>query len=78
MKTTLADLAQGQEGKIIKIESEEIQIALMKLGVLPGDLCKVANFAPLGDPMAILINRTKVSLRRQDAASVWIEVKNGS
>ncbi len=78
MNVTLSDLTQGQVGKIIKIEGEEIQIALMKLGILPGDVFKVCNFAPLGDPMAIQINRTKVSLRRQDARSVWVEVQNGS
>jgi ferrous iron transport protein A len=75
METRLSTLSQGQVAKILKIDTEEVQIALMKLGILPGDTCKVSNIAPLGDPMAILINRTKVSLRRNDAQSVWVEVQ---
>ena len=74
MQKSLSDLSPGQQGKIVKIETEDIQIALMKLGVLPGDICKVSDIAPFGDPMAISINRTKVSLRKKDAASVWIEL----
>ncbi|MEL6846783.1 MAG: FeoA family protein, partial [Bacteroidota bacterium] len=61
MGNTLDSMKIGERGKIIRVNSEELQIALMKLGVLPGDQFWVSNVAPLGDPIAITINRTKVS-----------------
>ncbi len=73
MDKSLTDMRVGESGKIIRVDSEEIQIALMKLGVLPGDKFWVSNIAPLGDPIAITINRTKVSLRRRDADHVIVE-----
>ncbi|MEM6343237.1 MAG: FeoA family protein [Bacteroidota bacterium] len=73
MDKTLAEMQTGEKGKIIRVESEEIQIALMKLGILPGDQFWISNIAPLGDPIAITINRTKVALRRQDANHVIVE-----
>lgn len=73
MDITLAKMKVGEGGKILRVDSEELKIALMKLGVLPGDQFWVSDIAPLGDPMAITINRTKVSLRRQDASHVIIE-----
>ncbi|MEL6588843.1 MAG: FeoA family protein [Bacteroidota bacterium] len=73
MGNTLDSMKIGERGKIIRVNSEELQIALMKLGVLPGDQFWVSNVAPLGDPIAITINRTKVSLRRKDASFVIVE-----
>lgn len=75
MKKSLAEMRVGESGKIIRVENEEIQIALMKLGILPGDQFWVSNIAPFGDPIAVTINRTKVSLRRQDAKYVVVESK---
>ncbi len=74
MNKSLAEMRVGESGKIVRVDSEEIQIALMKLGILPGDLFWISNIAPLGDPIAITINRTKVSLRRQDANYVIVEM----
>jgi len=73
MNKSLAEMRVGESGKIVRVDSEEIQIALMKLGILPGDQFWVSNIAPLGDPIAITINRTKVSLRRRDADHVVVE-----
>lgn len=73
MGNTLDSMKIGERGKIIRVNSEELQIALMKLGVLPGDQFWVSDVAPLGDPIAITINRTKVSLRRKDASFVIVE-----
>jgi ferrous iron transport protein A len=74
MRTKLSNLRPGQKGRILEVEGHEIQIALARLGVLPGDVFVLANVAPLGDPLAISINGTKVFLRRKDATTVWIDL----
>lgn len=73
MRTRLADLEKGDKGTIVSIETPEMQVALMNLGVLEGDRCVLSDIAPLGDPIAIQVNGTKVSLRRRDAEKVWIK-----
>lgn len=55
------------------IESAEMQVALMQLGVREGDTCTVSDIAPLGDPIAIRINGTKISIRKQDAKSIIVK-----
>jgi ferrous iron transport protein A len=74
MRTKLSKLKPGQKGRILEVEGHQIQIALARLGVLPGDVFVLANVAPLGDPIAISINGTKVFLRKKDAATVWIDL----
>ncbi len=69
----LSELKIGETATISSIETAEMQVALMNLGVLEGDKCKLTDIAPLGDPIAILVNGTKVSLRKKDAEKVWIK-----
>lgn len=73
IRKQLSTLKKGESATIISIDTPEMQVALMSLGVLEGDRCKLSDIAPLGDPIAIQINGTKVSLRLRDAASVWVK-----
>ncbi len=46
---------------------------LSALGILPGRTLEVSRYAPLGDPMAIIVDgHHQISLRRADAADVTI------
>lgn len=69
----LSELHISESAMIDRIESAEMQVALMQLGVREGDTFSVSNIAPLGDPMAIHINGTKISIRRQDAKSIIVK-----
>ncbi|MBX7241935.1 MAG: ferrous iron transport protein A [Bacteroidia bacterium] len=69
----LSELKIGDTATISSIETAEMQVALMNLGVLEGDKCKLTDIAPLGDPIAVLVNGTKVSLRKKDAEKVWVK-----
>jgi ferrous iron transport protein A len=66
----LSELALGESATIVAIETAELQVALMSLGVIEGDSCMLCNVAPLGDPIAIHINGTKISLRKKDAQGI--------
>ncbi|MEM7656818.1 MAG: FeoA family protein [Bacteroidota bacterium] len=69
----LSALSKGARGQISRIEGTELEVALLKLGIAVGDQCKIANIAPLGDPIAILVDRTQISLRKQEAGQIWIQ-----
>lgn len=47
---------------------------LLDLGCLPGEIIYVARTAPLGCPLAITVSGAEFSLRKEEAASVLIEL----
>ena len=68
----LSDLARGNACTIVSVETFELQVALMNLGVLEGDSCILSDIAPLGDPVALKVNSSKISIRKKDAALIWV------
>ena len=71
----LTALRYGQPAKIVAIHGEgESSIRLHSLRILPGCEVTRANTAPLGDPVAYIIDGQKISLRLADAESVEIEL----
>lgn len=46
---------------------------LLAMGLLPGTEVKVVAVAPLGDPVEIQFSGMRLSLRRADAAAVWVD-----
>ena len=73
MTTSLSLLQTGSIGKIVRIKSPELEMHLMNMGVLIGDVFILSNIAPFGGPLAISINGTKISFRKRDAAQIIIE-----
>ena len=72
----LSELLMGQQARILSVGQADLEIALIQLGVTPGDECSLANIAPLGDPIAIAVNGTKISVRRKDADNILVMVGN--
>ncbi len=74
-RATLADLQHGQTARILAIETGgDAAVRLHALGLLPRRLIRRENTAPLGDPVAFLIEEQKVSIRLADARAVAIEL----
>ena len=65
-------LCRGEKAKIMNIDSQELELALLKIGVMKGDQVSMADKAPFGGPLAFQVNGTKISLRKKDASHVWI------
>jgi ferrous iron transport protein A len=72
--TTLADLKTGQKAFIRSFSNDELSSRLMEMGCLPGETLSLSRTAPLGCPLAIHIAGYELSLRRDEAASVLVEV----
>ena len=72
----LSELKIGQRATILSFEKDEIFIKLMEMGCVPGELVKVEQIAPLGDPISISIAGYSLSLRLNEANSIFVvEVK---
>jgi Fe2+ transport system protein FeoA len=70
----LSELAIGQKAEIISFEKDEIFIKLMEMGCVPGEIIKVEQKAPLGDPISISVAGYHLSLRINEANSIFVEL----
>ena len=71
---TLRDMAVGSCCKILSVGGEgALRQHLLDMGVLPGGVCKVVGFAPMGDPMEIQIYDYELTLRLADAEKIIVE-----
>jgi len=68
----LSTLKKGDSCIIQSFTNEELQLKLMEMGCLPGELVVVDRLAPLGDPMAISVSGYTLSIRLDEAASILV------
>jgi ferrous iron transport protein A len=69
----LSELLVGQIASIHSFEKDDIFIKLMEMGCVPGEIVKVEQVAPLGDPISISVAGYHLSLRLNEAHSIFVE-----
>lgn len=73
--TSLDKIEVNKECKIINIEVEkEIKFRLLDMGLIPDTKIKVIKKAPLGDPIQILLRGYNISIRKEIAKNIFVEV----
>jgi len=71
----LSELKKGDKGKIIKIGGKgAIHRRLLDMGLVAGSEVELQRVAPLGDPIEIKVKGYNLSLRKEEAASIEVEV----
>lgn len=76
MEKYLNEFSVGEKGIIKKIIAEgKIKRRLFDMGVTPGADVLLKKKAPLGDPIEITIRGYELSLRKDEAEKVILEVK---
>jgi ferrous iron transport protein A len=73
MTKKLSELEQGQRGIIHSFEKDEIYLKLMEMGCVPGEEVVVETIAPLGDPISIKVSGYLLSMRKEEAAAIWVK-----
>jgi ferrous iron transport protein A len=72
----LSELTQGQKGKIIALNGQGgLRKHLMEMGFVRGAEVKIGRVAPLGDPVEIKIKGYSISLRKEEAQNIEIEIQ---
>jgi DtxR family Mn-dependent transcriptional regulator len=72
---TLADLKPDQQAVVTRVQGEgTLRRRLMDLGLIAGTTVTMERSAPLGDPLEILVKGTHLSLRREEASAVQVEL----
>ena len=71
------NLRVGEIGKIKKIEgNDSLKRKLLDMGLTPGAKIEVIKVAPLGDPVDIKVRGYHLSLRKEEALGISVEVNN--
>ena len=71
---TLRQAKVGQTVKVIKLHGEgAVKRRIMDMGITKGVEIYVRKFAPLGDPIEIMVRGYELSLRKADAEMIEIE-----
>jgi ferrous iron transport protein A len=73
MTKKLSELEQGQRGIIHSFEKDDIYLKLMEMGCVPGEEVVVETIAPLGDPISIKVSGYLLSMRKEEAAAIWVK-----
>jgi ferrous iron transport protein A len=72
---SLDQLVTGQRAVVETIEGNDaILQRLLEMGLLEGEEIEVLGFAPLGDPMEILLRGYRLSLRRSEACRILVQL----
>ena len=71
---TLKDLKPGESARIEEVGGEgELRQHFLDMGLIPGVDVTVVKFAPLGDPMELMIRGYELTLRLDDAARIQVQ-----
>jgi len=74
--TTLDRLSLGQKGHIVSVKGDDAVLQrLLEMGLLEGEEVEVIGFAPMGDPIEILVCGYRLSLRKSEASGVEVDLQ---
>lgn len=75
MAVLLSNFNIGQSGKIIGVKGEgRVRRRLFDMGVTPGAEVTLRKKAPLGDPLEVTVRGYELTLRRDEAVCVEVEL----
>ena len=76
---TLRELGIGETARIAAVGGEgALRQHFLDMGVIPGAEVTVVKFAPMGDPVELMIHGYELTLRLEDAAKIGIEPLEGT
>lgn len=70
MSHTVADLRVGEQGVIEVLSFDEVPLALMEMGCLPGKQVTMVQMAPMKDPLYIRVNGSHFAIRKETAERI--------
>ena len=75
---TLRDIGIGQSALITEVGGEgALRQHFLDMGVIPGAKVTVVKYAPMGDPVELMIHGYQLTLRLEDAARISVEKVKG-
>ena len=76
VEKVLSELKPGQRGRITKISAKgSVRRRILDMGVVRGADIEMERVAPFGDPIEVKIKGYHLSLRKEEAANIYVEIK---
>lgn len=73
-QTSVAQLTPGQKGRVVQVNgSAGVRHRLLEMGLTRGTVVELIRIAPLGDPIELQVRGYRLSVRKSEAAAVFIE-----
>ena len=72
----LSEIAVGSRVLIKSFENNDIFLKLMEMGCVPGERIQLEQVAPLGDPISVKVSGYHLSLRKDEADNIIVEINN--
>ena len=70
---TLQELNPGQSATITEVGGEgSLRQHFLDMGIIPGEEVALVKYAPMGDPIELMISGYMLTIRKDDAASISI------
>ena len=70
----LSEMKEGQTGTVTRIGGENsLRRRILEMGILKGSEVYVEKYAPLKDPIELIIKGAHISLRVQEAAQIAVD-----
>jgi Fe2+ transport system protein FeoA len=70
----LSELKEGQSATVVRIGGESLlRRRILEMGILKGAEVRVEKYAPLKDPMELVVKGYHISLRVEEAARILVE-----
>ena len=71
----LSELKPKEKGKIVKVGGKgKVHRRILDMGVVSGTPVEVQRVAPLGDPIEIRVKGYNLTLRKEEAKNILVEV----
>jgi ferrous iron transport protein A len=75
-QVTLDTLSVGTRAKIVRINAEKtVRRRMLDMGMVRGEIITIKSVAPLGDPVELLVKGYQLSLRKQEAKQIIVEIQ---
>jgi ferrous iron transport protein A len=71
-------LKRKERGVIADFDMHNIPLKLLEMGCLPGNEVELLEIAPLGDPLYLCINDTHLSIRKELAKEILVNIETSS
>lgn len=71
---TLDQLPKSQPSVIKAINTEHVPLKLIEIGCIPGNIVEILQIAPFSDPIYIKVNDSFMSIRRDLAEQIEVEL----
>lgn len=70
----LSEIPNNQKVEVVQLIPSSLKVKLMEMGITEGKSLKVLYRAPFGDPIAVDLGSSVLSLRKEEAALVKVNM----